>query len=816
MGIEVYPPVSITGGNIIQGSSFATSTGTLVLSGSNITISTGAGSIQFIGAAAGAATNFSLNGSSSSVSLVAGANIGFASGASSITISAANSGVVQSAIVVGTSGNTAGVTSSIVAGAVTFVGGNNITLSQSLQAITISGPTVPTATNFSLNGTSSSVSLVAGANITFNSGASSITIVGPTVPVATNFSLNGSSSSVSLVPAGIIALASNLSTITISASQSIQTHSLTALGNTTVSSLGSFNTLLNFSGAGIASVGVGAGTVTISVPAPAATNVVTSLNGSNGSLSISAGANIGIGQAASTITISASNQSALVTIGAVTAGGATSGVVNAVSSTAFGFVAGSNITLSQLATSPNITIIGPSPAGGAGFTLNGTSSSVSFVAGAGIAFASGASSITIASSGSVVNSIGPTGSLSSGAITVSGGNNITISSNGVGVISIGELISVAPVSLTQNVGLNQVGDVMASGAATASQTLFGSSLFLDRLYVPGVMNISEADLAMSFAFATTSVSGSVNRSFVVYSFSNSTKLVSLLSTTQGISFTGSNTTTGASTALSQVAAGWTQAGGVVVPMTFASSTLAPGDYVIGNIVGFSLASNASASLFGVGNNAALAVQTVAAVTGITSASLSALSNAGLLSVSAHTGTTNITLSSMALGAASGITAITQLVTGGTNNTWWGVQHASSNVSTSNVTATFNVVQPVFVSSIGTLAGSIVTGTTAATALSAAGYQTGSIITALNTIGAVTNVGLAALGTTSLNGVTTSLPSFNYLGASSLSSGASAYFMNGIFSTGGVPAAITIAGSNASLTTFGSLAAAQPWFAMVGA
>ena len=48
-------------GNVIQASNLATSSGTIVISGSNITISTGAGSIQLIGNSGGGAA-FSLNG----------------------------------------------------------------------------------------------------------------------------------------------------------------------------------------------------------------------------------------------------------------------------------------------------------------------------------------------------------------------------------------------------------------------------------------------------------------------------------------------------------------------------------------------------------------------------------------------------------------------------------------------------------------------------------------------------------------------------------------------------------------------------------
>jgi hypothetical protein len=62
---------------------------------------------------------------------------------------------------------------------------------------------------------------------------------------------------------------------------------------------------------------------------------------------------------------------------------------------------------------------------------------------------------------------------------------------------------------------------------------------------------------------------------------------------------------------------------------------------------------------------------------------------------------------------------------------------------------------------------------------------------------------------------TSLPAFNYLGSQVSSLSVPGIFMNGVYSTGGVPAAITLT-NTVSMTTVGSVAFAQPWFALVGA
>src|SRR5580692_9107494 len=158
-------------------------------------------------------------------------------------------------------------------------------------------------------------------------------------------------------------------------------------------------------------------------------------------------------------------------------------------------------------------------------------------------------------------------------------------------------------SFTNNSPLQGIGNVIASASTTSGVSMaFGSSLFLDRLYVPGPMNLSECDLALSMAMATAASStgtyGSFARTLVIYSFSNSTLLASVFSTSKSVTFVGTSTTSGALTNYSNLVAGWTQAGGVIFPMTFASTVLAPGDYVIGNLISFSGSANATVSLFG--------------------------------------------------------------------------------------------------------------------------------------------------------------------------------------------------------------------------
>jgi hypothetical protein len=320
-------------------------------------------------------------------------------------------------------------------------------------------------------------------------------------------------------------------------------------------------------------------------------------------------------------------------------------------------------------------------------------------------------------------------------------------------------------SFTQNSPLQQVGVALASASATSGSLIFGSSLFLDRVYVPGPMNLSEVDVAISLSMsssATAGLWGSMNRQFVVYSFSNSTKLASLYSASQGITFNGSTTTTGASTAFSQVVGGWTAAGGVIVPMTFASSELPPGDYVFGNLIAFSGSTTASMSLYGAVANSMAAAQTVGAVTNTTQTVAKTI-----------------------------VTAIGSLATANAGNVGWMDSLGSS--AASSMTTSFSLTQTVIqLPLLTSYASSAVTLNTAAP---------------------------TALGSTTVNAATSVLPPFSYLGASSVLTGGLFFqpFQNGIMSTGAVPAAITLTtGTANALTVYGSTAAEQPWFAMVGA
>lgn len=714
--------------------------------------------VTIVGTSTPAATNFSLNASSSSVSLVAGANITLQSNASTITI-------------VGGGGNA-----------------------------------------FTLNASTGSVSLVAGDNITLQSNASTITIIGGG---AADFSLNASTGSVSLVAGNNITLASNASTISIGiALTNAGAFQSFSGGGTSIAASVISVALVGGNNISLASASA-AGSLTLTVHGSSnATNNVSSLNGSSGALSVSAGAGIGIGQANSTLTISASNQtSSLSYVAALGTGAATStGTIV--------LVAGNNVTLNTGVSS--ITIVGATPvnfstislsASGntTGATSSGTMNNVLAVSGMGIisvGAGNGTISISATAPGATVSltALGNTTSSSSGTysglLNVSGAGGVSVGAGAQSLTISGPvqstLVAGANISLTSGAGsitiigvpnalsltqiqpLAEIAGTAVSKAGTVTGTAgVGSSLFLQRINVPGKMSLTEIDAAMSIGFpATNQGAGTMSRSMVVYSFGNSTSLATVMSAS-GTSAWGTGTSTaGASSSLTQFQGGWSSP--LIQPFTFASSSLSPGDYVVGQLFNFAQGSS---------------TWTINFYGGQAYSSAGALTSAGLLAGSAFTGTTNITLSSMSIAAGSGITAITQ---NATNNISWFVSRATSAVtSVASATSSFTFLEAPFVGSLGTIAGSVITASTAATALSNSG------LSAFSFRSASTSFSAAAL----------TLPNFGFIGTGSTTSGLPTAFMAGIMSTGAVPTAITL--TSTAVTYSGSIAFQQPWFGLVG-
>lgn len=606
------------------------------------------------------------------------------------------------------------------------------------NAGTLSAKDLSAATNFSLNGSSSSVSLIAGANITLNSGASSITIVGPSGGAAGTNTISASGTSIAgtalsfALAAGVnislqTATAASSMTVSISGIAQTSTQSLTALGNTTISSAGTFTTPLNISGAGIISVGVGAGSVTISATTPSVTNFSTislSASGNTAGMASSSGTanNVIAISGMGIITVGAGN-------GSISISATTPSVTNfsTVSLTALG-----NTTISSAGTFNNLVNISGAGAAsigvGAGsvtvsvpvatnFALNGSSSSVSLVAGSNIGFASNASTITISGSNQVQNfgissstaaggttagtttvATGPillvagsninlsssagaitisasagggaagTQSLSAGANSVTGtavslaivaGNNVTLATAtaaGALTVTIGDLPS--KISYYQNTPIGNAGQpvISYSGAITSN---FLSSMFLQRITLPAAMALTEVDLAMGFSFpATNQGAGTLSQSFQLLSFpaGNTTSLGNVLSASASYTWSTGTAATGGSSNQG----GWSVP--LIHPLTFASSTISAGEYVAAHLLNFGQGSSTwTAQLFGPANSITNST-TVSNVTAINSTAGTAIS---LTQTSAYSrveiGTT-FTVSTSLTAFSAGPTGITAIST----------------------------------------------------------------------------------------------------------------------------------------------------------
>ncbi len=773
-----------------------------LVGGNNISLASasGAGSLTLtFNASSNALNNVSLlNGSSGAISVSAGAGIGIGQANSTITVSASNQ--TSSLSYVAALGTAAALSS----GSITLVAGNNITLQTGANVITISAAATAGAATQSLSAAGTSVTgtavsldieagnnitlatataaghlsvsiagvaasaqvvsafgtgaatstgtivLAAGNNITLDTGAGSITIVGPTVPAATNFVLNGTSSSVSISAGAGIGIGQANSTITISASVQTSSVSLTALGNTTGSSSGTFSNLLNISGAGIVSVGVGAGSITISASSAAVTNFSTisltalgnttsSSTGSMNNLLNFSGAGIAsVGVGAGTVTISVPAAAAAT-----------------VSLTALG-----NTTSSS----------------------SGTFAGLMNVSGAGgVSVGAGAQSLTIS---------GPS------QTTLVAGSNISLTSGGSSIT-----INWTPpvVSLTQNDDLGLVAGTIVSKAGTVTGTAgVGSSLFLQRLHLPAKMSVSEVDVALSIGFPVTSQgAGTMSRSFVLYSFGNSTSLASVASASATYAWTTGTSTAGASSSLTQFQGGWSSP--LIQPMTFASTLVTPGDYVVGQLFNFAQVSSTwTLNFYGV---QAASTFLASAGTAVTSASLGALSSGGLAAGSGITGIASLGSQWWPMMASQGFT--------GSNSMSAFTMSVASSAATSN---TKSAVISVFAAANSAQLNVVYAiSNSASLPISALSTVAGSIIGTSGSINAVTNVAMSALSSSTLAQL--GLPNFGFIGAGSTTSGFPTAFLAGIMSTGAVPVAITL--TSAAVTYSGSAAFQQPWWALAG-
>lgn len=326
-----------------------------------------------------------------------------------ITVSAFNQSVESQSLGMSNLGNTSGTTGIASAGQVRFLfaGGNNITLSQSLNGA--SGTVTISAFNQSVQpigtntlgmsnvgntsgdtsirtGTGMQVVFAGGNNITLsqstNGSSATITVSAFNQSVESNTlgmsNLGNTSGTTGVVSAGQVrflfaggnnvTLSQSLNgasgTVTISAfNQSNQSLGLYAVSNTTQSSSGTVDArTLSFQGAGIASVGVSNGSVIVSVPAgaPSPVNFSAGTTSNNlGSVVFTNANNLSFGLDGATISASFNPINLGVSTGGNTSG--TTGMMDGAGAQVV-FVGGNNITLSQSSAASAMTITISAPA----------------------------------------------------------------------------------------------------------------------------------------------------------------------------------------------------------------------------------------------------------------------------------------------------------------------------------------------------------------------------------------------------------------------------------------------------------------------
>ena len=396
------------------------------------------------------------------------------------------------------SGNTAGAMAQISSGTLTLAGGNGITLSQAGNAVTISGitqsvqtqdlraVTISGNTAGAIAGISSGTMTIAGGNnITVSQAGNAITISGANIGGAQT-GISGIANSQTTYTSGTVSL-SELGAITIRSTtgnqfqlsvnaQSVQPETQTFVGGIAGSNTTYTSGTITISGVG-GGVTVSSNTgqrIDISVAAAVAQSVesqsigMSNLGNTSGTTGIASGGqvrfllvggnNVTLSQslngASGTLTISAFNQTVQTQNQVnVTLSGNTAGAMAHISSGTMTLAGGNNITLSQAGNA--VTISGPNTVAqtnqaGSLFAVGNTTSSSSgtydartlSLRGDGIiSIAATNSGFRISASQSVQtqnqvnvtlsgNTSGAMAHISSGTMTMAGGNNITLSQAG--------------------------------------------------------------------------------------------------------------------------------------------------------------------------------------------------------------------------------------------------------------------------------------------------------------------------------------------------------------------------------------------------
>jgi hypothetical protein len=553
-----------------QGSvEFNGSTGQIVITaGSNITLSQNASTITVNAASQSVQTQgmVSLNGSTGELSLVAGNNVTLSQNASTITVSAASQSVqTQNNVDLSLSGNTTGTLALISSGTAIFAGGNNITLSQNGQSVTISGPntvaqSVQTQNLVSVNGSTGAISISGGANVTVGNGASTVTISVAAQSVQTqnlvDVSLGGNTTgTLALISSGTMLLAGG-NNITLSQNGQSVTIEGNGGGNQTgISGVIVSNTtytsgtisFVNSNGISFGSSGANGISASYTVPTvPTQTNQTIGVyassqtTGQSSSSTIDARSFTHVGQGIISVGVSAGSLLISATTAAqtvqtqnvvdVSMSGNTTGTLALVSSGTMILAGGNNITLSQ--NGQSVTISGANAAGAqtgiSGVIVSNTtytSGTISFVNSNGISFgSSGANGIS--ASYTVPTQTNQTVGIYASSQTTGQSSSSTIDARsfthvGQGIVSIGMSggsLLISATTVAQTVQTQNVVDVSLSGNTVGALALISSGTMI----LAGGNNITLSQNGQSVTVSGPNTAAQTNQTIGVYASSQTT------------------------------------------------------------------------------------------------------------------------------------------------------------------------------------------------------------------------------------------------------------------------------------------------------
>jgi hypothetical protein len=506
--ISIYAPSQSvqpaqTGISGIVASDATYTSGTVIFSNqANVTIGTSLnGASQYVRLSVAAQTAeprvISLNGMSQSITLSGASNVSVSSNGS--TIYAYGPASLMYGMTLSGNSTTAG-SSQIVNSGFALAGGNNITLSQNNNSITVIGATqsVQPAVQ-QLNGSSGTMSLAAGTHISISSNNSTMTVYGPSelmygLTIGGNSSTNGSSQ---IVNSGFLLAGGN----NIMLRQSNNTISIVGVAShaeqTGVSGIVASNTTFTsgtvlFSNLGNVtisqSVNGASQYVQLSVAAQTAEPRVISLNGMSQSLTLSGASNVSVSTNGSTLY---AYGPASLLYGMSVGGNSSTEGSSQIANSGFVLAGGTNITLHQ--SNGTISVEGPSSQIWA-LTLGGNSATAgsSQIANSGFLLAGG-NNITLSQNNNTISIVGPapagaqTGisgivasdaTYTSGTVLFSNQGNITIGSSVNGASQYVRLSVAAQSDQPRVISLNGMSQSLTlSGASNISVSTNGSTLY---------------------------------------------------------------------------------------------------------------------------------------------------------------------------------------------------------------------------------------------------------------------------------------------------------------------------------------------------